>query len=49
MTWYQAKDACQQKGGKLPEINNASETLNLLRLKVAITVSLYQYIFSLFV
>jgi hypothetical protein len=34
LTWYQAEDACNARGGRLPEISSYDENLDILKLKV---------------
>jgi hypothetical protein len=34
LNWFQADDACQSKGGRLPEIYTLKENMDILKLKV---------------
>lgn len=34
LNWYQADEACKQRGGKLPEIYSTTENSEILKLKV---------------
>jgi hypothetical protein len=34
LTWYQAADACKMRGGRLPEVYNKYDNIDILKSKV---------------
>ncbi len=48
LTWFQAKDECNARGGRLPEISSVNENIAILKMKVINTnaLKLFALVFS---
>jgi hypothetical protein len=41
LNWYQADDICKRRGGKLPEVYDEDNNMEILKFKVSFSISTF--------